>query len=60
MSEFPVRANFVDASALTKVYSKEYRSEILIEYFNNQSPTKFTTQFCMYETLNVLKTKMDA
>ncbi|MFC3115326.1 hypothetical protein [Cellvibrio fontiphilus] len=57
MSDFPTRANFFDASALAKVYSKEYGSDILIEYFYNYAPTKFTTPFCLYEALNVLKTK---
>ncbi len=27
------------------------------EYFNHRSPTKYTTPFCFYETLSVLKVK---
>jgi len=57
MNDYPARANFFDASALTKLFSSEYDSEELIEYFNNCSPTKFTTPFCLYETLNILKSK---
>jgi len=57
MSEFPVRANFFDASALAKVFSGEYGAKLVVEYFNKNSSTKFTTHFCLYETLNVLKSK---
>jgi predicted nucleic acid-binding protein len=57
MSEFPLRANFFDASALAKVFSGEYGAELVVEYFNKNSSTKFTTPFCLYETLNVLKSK---
>ncbi|MBU2984032.1 type II toxin-antitoxin system VapC family toxin [Saccharophagus degradans] len=57
MSEYPARANFFDASALIKVFTNEYGSERVTEYFNNQAPTKFTTPFCLYETLNILKSK---
>ncbi len=57
MSEFPVRANFFDASALAKIFTDEHGSEFVVEFFHNNSPTKFTTPFCFYETLNVLKSK---
>ncbi|WP_018016466.1 type II toxin-antitoxin system VapC family toxin [Teredinibacter turnerae] len=57
MSEYPTRANFFDASALIKVFTGEYGSERVTEYFYNQAPTKFTTPFCLYETLNILKSK---
>lgn len=50
------RASFFDASALVRVYVDEPGSEVVREYFNSE-PTKFTTQFCFYETLNVLKSK---
>jgi predicted nucleic acid-binding protein len=53
----PPRANCFDASALVKVYADELGSEIVREYFNHRSPTKYTTPFCFYETLNVLKVK---
>jgi predicted nucleic acid-binding protein len=57
MNDYPVRANFFDASALTKIFSSEYGSDELTLYFNKHSPTKFTTPFCLYETLNILKSK---
>jgi predicted nucleic acid-binding protein len=50
------RASFFDASALVKVYVEEPRSEVLRTYFNAEA-TKFTTTFCFYETLNILKAK---
>jgi len=53
----PVRANLFDASALLKVFSDEPGSDRVREYFNSHSPTKYTTPFCFYETLNLLKSK---
>lgn len=53
----PPRANCFDASALVKVYTQESGSELVREYFNNRSPTKYTTPFCYYETLTLLKVK---
>ena len=53
----PPRANCFDASALVKVFTREAGSELVFEYFANRSPTKYTTPFCFYETLGVLKTK---
>jgi len=53
----PPRANCFDASALVKVFTHEVGSDVVREYFNNRSPTKYTTPFCFYETLNVLKAK---
>jgi predicted nucleic acid-binding protein len=50
------RASFFDASALVRVYVDEPGSELVRSYFHSE-PTKFTTQFCFYETLNVLKSK---
>lgn len=50
------RADFFDASALVKVFSNEPRSDIVREYFHSR-PTKYTTPFCFYEALNVLKGK---
>jgi predicted nucleic acid-binding protein len=57
MSSTPLRANCFDASALVKVFTFEEGSSLIREYFNNRSPTKYTTPFCLYETLNVLKVK---
>jgi predicted nucleic acid-binding protein len=53
----PPRANCFDASALIKVFTREQGSDVVRDYFNNRSPTKYTTPFCFYETLNVLKVK---
>lgn len=53
----PPRANCFDASALLKVFTQEAGSELVREYFYNRSPTKYTTPFCFYETLTVLKVK---
>ena len=51
------RANCFDASALLKIFTLEQGSDLVRDYFNNRSPTKYTTPFCFYETLNVLKVK---
>lgn len=56
MSPAP-RANCFDASALVKVFTLEPGSDVVSEYFNQRSPTKYTTPFCFYETLSVLKVK---
>ena len=50
------RADFFDASALVKVYCEEPRSDIVRRYFNSR-PTKYTTPFCFYEAMNILKGK---
>jgi len=57
MNRPPPRANCFDASALIKVFTLEAGSELVRDYFNNRSPTKYTTPFCFYESLNVLKVK---
>lgn len=57
MNRPPPRANCFDASALIKVFTREAGSDIVRDYFSNRSPTKYTTPFCFYETLNVLKVK---
>lgn len=57
MDRPPPRANCFDASALVKVFARERGSDIVREYFHSRSPTKYTTPFCFYETLNVLKVK---
>ena len=51
-----VRANCFDASALVKLYTPEVGSDIVRAYFDRES-TKYATQFCFYEALNVLKVK---
>jgi predicted nucleic acid-binding protein len=57
MEELPVRANCFDASALVKVFSDEESSEVIRDFFHNKSPTRYTTPFCFYEALSVLKVK---
>lgn len=56
MTSHYARASFFDASALVRVYVEEPGSEAVRSYFHSEA-TKFTTQFCFYETLNVLKSK---
>ena len=56
MNSEAVRADFFDASALAKVYSDEPGSDVARQYFNSR-PTKYTTPFCFYEAMNVLKGK---
>jgi len=56
MSRTAARADFFDASALAKVYTQEPCSDVARQYFNSR-PTKYTTPFCFYEALNVLKGK---
>ncbi len=47
-------AALFDASALAKNYLKEPGSDELRAFWNRH-PTKYTTPFCLYETLGVLK-----
>jgi len=56
MNQRTARASFFDASALVRVFTDEPGSEVVRPYFRAE-PTKYTTPFCFYETLNVLKTK---
>ena len=51
------RANFFDASALVKVYSRESGSKVVRDYFLRRAPARYTTPFCFYEALNILKSK---
>ena len=51
------RANCFDASALVKVFVDETGGGPVRQYFNSQSPMKYTTPFCYFETLSVLKAK---
>lgn len=57
MANPPPRANCFDASALVKIYVNEPGSAVIREYFFARSPTKYTTPFCFYEALTVLKVK---
>jgi predicted nucleic acid-binding protein len=56
MNRRAARADFFDASALAKVYSDEPGSDVVRQYFRARA-TKYTTPFCFYETMNVLKGK---
>ena len=56
MSNFTARADFFDASALTKVFADEPGSVVVREYWHSRA-TKYTTPFCFYEAMNVLKSK---
>ncbi len=56
MTRTPYRADFFDASALAKVYCDEPGSTRVREYFRSRA-TKYTTPFCFYETMNVIKGK---
>ena len=56
MNRRAARADFFDASALAKIYSDEPCSDVVREYFRNRA-TKYTTPFCFYEAMNVLKSK---
>lgn len=56
MHRIAVRADFFDASALVKIYSDEPSSDVVRQYFNARA-TKYTTPFCFYEAMNVLKGK---
>ena len=53
----PPRANCFDASALVKAWVDEPGCGPARLYFNTQSPMKYTTPFCYFETLSVLKGK---
>ena len=50
-------ATCFDASALVKLYIDEPGSLQLRQYWNTQG-TRYTTPFCLYETLTVLKRHM--
>lgn len=56
MSTFTARADFFDASALVKVFADEHGSIMLRDYWHSRA-TKYTTPFCFYEAMNVLKSK---
>ena len=56
MNSRAARADFFDASALAKVYSDEPCSDVARNYFRSPA-TKYTTPFCFYEAMNVLKGK---
>ncbi len=51
-----VRFHYLDTSAILKLFVSEDRSEIIRDYFNNE--TNFhTTSLCFAETLGMLKVK---
>ena len=56
MNRRAARADFFDASALVKIYSDEPCSDVARDYFRSRA-TKYTTPFCFYEAMNVLKGK---
>ncbi len=56
MNRIAYRADFFDASALIKVFTDEPGSEIVRNYWHSRA-TKYTTPFCFYEAMNVLKGK---
>lgn len=49
-----LHTTFFDASALAKRFLNEQGSERLRQYWHGQA-TKYTTPFCFYETLGILK-----
>lgn len=51
-----VHCNCLDASALVKLYIREAGSSDLHNYLHGQA-TWYTTQFCFFEALSVLKIK---
>lgn len=51
-----LRADFFDASALIKIYCDEPCSDVVRQYFNVRA-TKYTTPYCFYEAMNILKGK---
>lgn len=52
-----VGASCFDASALVKVFTAERDGGAVRAHFSQGSPTKYTTPFCFYESMNVLKSK---
>ena len=56
VNRIAARADFFDASALAKVYTQEPCSDAARHYFHNRA-TKYTTPFCFYEAMNILKGK---
>lgn len=56
MTRTAFRADFFDASALLKVFTDEPASAIVRSYWRLRA-TKYTTPFCFYEAMNILKAK---
>ena len=56
MTYIALRADFFDASALVKVFANEPASQIVRSYWRSRA-TKYTTPYCFYEALNILKSK---
>ena len=57
MASAAAHINFLDASALVKLVLNEDRSDKLHSYLKS-APRWYTTPFCFYESLNVLKRKL--
>jgi predicted nucleic acid-binding protein len=51
-----IRVHCLDASALVKWYITERGSTVLRDYLKDQ-PNWYTTPFCLYEALSILKAK---
>ncbi len=56
MNRIACYANCLDASALVKLHVNEDGAETVRAYLEKQA-TKYTTPFCFYEALSVLKVK---
>ena len=56
MNRIAVRADCFDASALVKVFADEPGSVTVRKYWHVRA-TNYTTPFCFYEAMNVLKGK---
>ena len=56
MTSGRARASCLDTSALLKLYVDEEGSDIIRNFAENE-PARYTTPFCYYETLNMLKVK---
>ena len=52
-----LKPGFLDASAAVKLVLREHGSDRLLKYFN-PAGSFFITNFCLFETLGVLKRKM--
>ena len=56
MARDSARAVFLDTSAIVAFFTNEPRSEVLRAFWYLEA-TKYTSQFCMYESLNIYKSK---
>jgi predicted nucleic acid-binding protein len=51
-----IKSHYLDASVLVKYVSKEPKSDSVRDLFKNHS-VFISTEFCIFEALNVLKSK---